>query len=543
MNAIRRFGRLALLILRRDRLWFAAWGLGLLALGTFFAPMMTDIVGDETSRLVLMTTMESPMMLALCGPFYGDSFSYGALYTQFMLVWVALAFAIMNILSIVRHTRKDEEDGRSEMLAALPVGRSASLMAAFVVALGVNVLIALTTGLTIPLFAVEGMELAGSMTFACSVAVCGICFAGLTAVLAQLLSTARGVSGVALALCGALFLLRAIGDMGSSTGAELLACLSPFGLIERGESFVANHLWPVATLLLVALLLWALAFVLNAIRNHGQGILPARSGRAHASRFLRGELGLSWRLSRGMVIAWAVAVVVLAASYGSVLADLGDFVESNSLYQAMLGVGAGSDDAMRPALFAMTAFMSITVAIPVVMVVLRLGAEEERGRMEGLLATPLARARLILYELLIACVLACVFQLLSALSMWAAAEASLGAGAGEAGSTSLGLALYCKTALACLPAVLVFAALGIFLLGIAPRARAIIWVYLAFSFLVALFGNVLSLPTWLSRLSVFDILPRYPAEAFEPMVALALCALCLVLFLIGTAAYRRRDLR
>ena len=47
------------------------------------------------------------------------------------ITWVVLALAI-TILHVVRHTRAEEESGRSELLRAAIVGRHGSAMAALI---------------------------------------------------------------------------------------------------------------------------------------------------------------------------------------------------------------------------------------------------------------------------------------------------------------------------------------------------------------------------------------------------------------------------
>jgi ABC-2 type transport system permease protein len=518
------------LILRRDRLWLALWAGGLLVLGTFFAPLIVDVVGDAAAQAALKDALSNPAMVALCGLAYGDEYSYGAMYAQFMLVWAALGFAVMNIMFVVRHTRRDEEEGRDEMVAALPVGRGARLFAALVVACAVDVLLAVLTGTGIALFGVETLDLAGSLVFGCALGANGMVFAGTAALFAQLFSTARSATGASLAVLGAAYLLRAVGDVGS----EALARISPLGLVERSEAYVGNHLWPELVLVLAALALCAAAFLLGAQRDSGRGIVPARAGRAHASAFLRGELGLAWRLSRGMALAWAAVVLVFAAAYGSVFNDLDSFVASNSMYQAMLGVGADKSDLMSPVIATMTLIMSVMATIPVIAVTLRLRAEEGKSRMEQLLAGSVSRVRLIVCEVTVAVLLAVVLQLLSALGMWGAAVMVMD----DAG----GLALYLASAMSFLPAMLVFVGLGVLLVGIAPRLSALIWAYLVYAFFVAFLGDVFALPAWAENISAFGLLPRYPAAEIEPVRIAALCAASALLAAAGAVAYRRRDL-
>jgi ABC-2 type transport system permease protein len=519
-----------LFILRRDRLWLVFWMGGLLVLGTFFVPMIVDVVGDASAQMALEEVLSNPAMVALCGLAYGDEYTYGAMYAQFMLVWVTLAFAVMNIMFVVRHTRKDEEEGHSEMIGALPVGRSANLFAVLVLACAVNALLAVLTGVIMALFGVETIDLAGSLVFGCALGANGLVFAGVAALFVQLFSTAKAATGASLAILGAAYLLRAVGDVGS----EVVARLSPLGLVERSEIYVSNYLWPELVLVLVYFAICVVAFMLSARRSSGQGMLPTRVGRAHASVFLSGELGLAWRLTRGMMIAWAVAILVFAAAYGSIFNDLDSFIADNSLYQAMLGIGADKSDIMDPVIATMTLIMSIMATIPVVTVALRLKAEEGRSRMEQLLAGSVSRVRLIICEITLAVVFAVVLQFLCALGMWGAAAAVMD----EPGE----FVLYLATAMNFLPAILVFIGLGILFVGIAPRLSVLIWVYLIYSFFVGFLGDVFDLPAWAENISVFGLLPRYPAAAIEPVRIVALCAAAAALAVAGIAAYRHRDL-
>jgi ABC-2 type transport system permease protein len=524
------FLRLTLFILRRDRLWLALWMGGLLVLGTFFAPMIVGVVGDSSAQAALKEILSNPAMVAMCGPSYSDGYTYGGMYAQFMLVWAVIAFAVMNIMFVIRHTRRDEEEGRSEMAGALPVGRSANLFAVVVALCAVNAILSVLTGVALALFGVETIDLRGSLVFGCALGANGIFFAGVAALSAQLFVSARSALGTSLGVLGAAYLLRAVGDVGSET----MARLSPLGLAERSEIYVNNYIWPELVLVSAGLAVCAVAFLLNAKRDSGHGMLPVRNGRAHASVFLRGGLGLIWRLSRGMAIAWSIAVFIMAAAYGSVFADFDSFVANNSLYQAMLGIGADTGDIMPPVIATMTLITTIMATIPVVMATLRLKTEESRGRMEQILAGSVSRARLIICEIAVAVPLAFALQTLTALGMYGAAAMAM--------DKPPEIILFIAAAMNFLPAMLIFISLGIIFVGAAPRLSALIWVYLAYSFFVAFLGDVLDMPGWVESISVFSLLPRYPAEAVEPLRAVALCAASVLLAAAGTAAYRRRDI-
>ena len=70
----------------------------------------------------------------------------GSLFAHEMLLFTAIAVAIMNILLVGRSTRADEEDGRVELIRSLPVGRLAYLNGAMIVVVLTNVLLAVLIG-------------------------------------------------------------------------------------------------------------------------------------------------------------------------------------------------------------------------------------------------------------------------------------------------------------------------------------------------------------------------------------------------------------
>jgi ABC-2 type transport system permease protein len=122
---------------------------------------------------------------------------------------------------------------------------------------------------------------------------------------------------------------------------------------------------------------------------------------------------------------------------------------------------------------------------------------------------------------------------LAAIGMWSAAFVVM--------DEPLGFGLYLAAALAFLPPMLVFAALGLLLTGAVPRLSPLVWVYLVYAFFVAFLGDVVDLPTWAEKLSVFSLLPRYPAESIEPGAIVVLCVAALVLVVAAAASYRQRD--
>jgi ABC-2 type transport system permease protein len=517
-------------ILRRDRLYLTLWIIGLVTLSVFFVPMLPDMVGDEASKQALIATMQNPAMVAMVGPAFGSDYTLGSMYAQYMLVWVALGYGVMNIMVVVRHTRKDEEEGRLDLIGALPVGRNANLLATLLVVLATDALIAVLTTAIIPAFGVDSIDVAGAATYAFALSSCGFAFAGLAALCAQLTTRARSALGFALALLGLAYLLRAMGDIGT----EALSWISPIGAASRTEAFVSNLAWPIALLFGEGLVFSLMGFALSSARDSGAGLLPQRGGRAHASAVLRGVWSLAWRELRGTIIVWLVVCFVLSAAYGSVMGDMNAFIENNELYQAFMGVGGDSKDITDPVVSMLLLIMAMIATIPVVSVVNRLKSEERHGRLEQVLAKPVSRSYLFAGYFVIALAVAVLMMAANVVGFWIAASNSM------AGAMSF--ATIAKIGTNYLPAIVAFAGLAALLVGALPKAASLTWIWLVYAFLALYIGRTMDLPSWVDKASPFSLLPDYPMSAFEPVTFVAIGAVGVALALIGMLVYRGRDI-
>ncbi|MDR2109001.1 MAG: hypothetical protein LBP28_06055 [Coriobacteriales bacterium] len=523
------------LILRRDRFYLSLWLLGLFSLAVFCAPLLPDMIGDEASRQALILAMENPAMVALFGPSFSTDYSTGALYAQFMLLWAALGYALFNIMFVIRHTRGDEERGRLELISAQPVGRNANILATMAVMLAADIVLAVTVSVIQPLFAVEGIDWAGSAVYALALSACGLGFAGLAAIAAQLADRAKGALGLGVATLGVAWLLRAAGD--ASTSANALSFISPLGLAEQSQAFVANLVWPSAVLALEGLVFFALATILQARRDSGSALLPARRARVRASRFLQGEWGFIWRQTRGVIAAWALTCLVLAASFGSVMGEMNSFIENNALYQSLISVtpGMATSDISEPVVAMLMLMMAIIATVPVLTVVNHLLAEERHGRMEQTLSTATSRWYLFAGYLLVATVAAVLMQLASALGFFTAAAVSL--------PEPMDLGMVLAASFNYLPAQLVFAGLAALLAGLSVRLSGLAWAALIYAFVAFYLGRLADFPEAATKLSPFGVLPAYPTQELDPALSLGLVLLAAVLATAGAVVYRRRDVR
>src|SRR5690625_7802082 len=79
-----------------------------------------------------------------------------------MILFTAIAVAIMSILVDVRHTRADEEAGRIELIRSFPTGRLGNLSATIILAFGMKILLAMLLCGSLNILLYQCCDLVGS---------------------------------------------------------------------------------------------------------------------------------------------------------------------------------------------------------------------------------------------------------------------------------------------------------------------------------------------------------------------------------------------
>jgi ABC-2 type transport system permease protein len=326
---------------------------------------------------------------------------------------------------------------------------------------------------------------------------------------------------------GISFLMRAVGDV----SCEALSRFSPLGLAQRAQPWVSNQLWPIVLMVIAALVFFAVAFVLNSRRDTGAGLIAERSGRRHASPFLRNELGLAFRLTRATCLAWILAMFVLGLMVGAIFNDMAGFFTTNELYRQLIGIGVTDEETLiKTFIEFIMLIMTVLSAIPVCQVVLRCVSEEHHGRTEQLYGLAVSRFRMLGCHWIISLGLAVVIQLTLAIGVYISALPT--------SDTPPQLSMLLSTTMCYVPALLVFSGLAVALCGLLPRASAAVWVFIAYNFLMQYLGNMLSLPEFARKLSPLE----WVKPGSEPAAFVGVGLFGLFAAVVGLLAYRRRDL-
>jgi len=529
-NALTGTGTLVRFNLRRDRIRIPAWLAGITLVQVGGAASYPGLYPTEADRLQQATIVgDNPAMKAMTGPGHGiENYTYGAMMTNEYLGFMVIFVALMSVFMVVRHTRTEEETGRAELLRASVIGRRAHLTAALATAALTNLALGLLIAAGMGGLGIESVDWPGSFVFGAAFAVVGLVFAGIAAVTAQFTEYGRAASGMAGALIGVAYLVRAIGDVGDNA----LSWLSPIGWAQASAPYVDDNWWPIGLALVVTAALVTAAFALSGRRDFGAGLRAARTSAPAASASLGTPQGFAWRLQRSGVIWWGVAMFLFGLSYGSAVEVIEDYAGNTAIRELTESIGGAT--LTESWLSMVISLLAIICTIFATIAALRPRREETSGRAETVLATALSRTRWVATHVVIA--------MAGGLGMLLVAGIGLGLGA-AAGSGDAGFFWeVLGAALAYAPALWVTAALAVAAFGIVPRATGLAWALVGYAIFVVYLGGLLDLPGWMLDLSPYTHIPRMPADEFTAIPLVILTVIAAGLVAIGLLGFRRRDL-
>jgi ABC-2 type transport system permease protein len=519
-SAVTGVGTLLALAVRRDRVRLAVW-IWALTLMMVYAPNAVKLAyPDEAQRIARVNLLKTPAGIMMGGPsFGGNETNLGVMMANELMLTLIVAASILSILTVVRHTRAEEESGAAELVMSSVVGRYARTFAALVLVGAVNAILAMTMTLAL---AATGFDLIDCAGMCLGITGAAMVFGAVAAVTVQLWRQARTATGAAMGVLAAAVLVRGVGDIINHSGSAL-SWLSPIAWAQQMRSFVELRWWPFALLVAVTLALMGLSMVLETRREYNDGILPSRGDRVNAPE-IRGVFELNLVLQRGQVIGWGVGLFLAGLAFGSMTKSLQDAAKTNDLIARVL-----STQGYNGIYTTLTQFLAAAATGFVVAAIVRLNHDEDSGIAEEVLAGSVSRWRWLLSNVGATLVGSAVLMFL----------AGLGNGLGAAvtmGEADLVPRLI-GAGVAHVPAMAVMAGIGA--LAVAVRRPLIGWLAMTFVVLALYLGALLRLPHWLIDLSPVG---RTTAPSSVPVAAMAvMVAAAVVLTAVAGWIYRRRD--
>ncbi|GAC1658619.1 MAG: hypothetical protein NVS9B1_18900 [Candidatus Dormibacteraceae bacterium] len=421
---------------------------------------------------------------------------------------IPLILAFWCVLSVAGAGRGDEERGLTEQWLAGAVSRRtlvAARSAAFAIATLLFGAAAMTGGAAGAAVAGGTLPAPGLFAGAVNAAALGWCLFGLGLVCAQFTSTRRSTAATAGILVAALFFVNSLSR--ASAPLRPWSRLSPFNDYDRSLPIAPGGSvdWlSIAVLMIAAVALTALAAGLFSVRDLGAPLVSLRGRNTPpttapaANPFLRRPVLSALYEERIGLISWLLVTAALCAFIASITESTATLIERTPGLSGYVHT-AGGGALIKVSLLGLATFGIVQALVAVFSVtrVARWAADDADGRLEMVLAAPVARTGVVLERAAVLLVELLLLVLVATLTVAALAP-----------SQHLSLTSH-QLLDASLPLIvlgLAFGAVGGALNGRVPRQAApVLGGYAGLAYLIQQFGPLGNIPTWFQKLSVFNL--------------------------------------
>lgn len=517
-------GKLLWFYLRQNKILFILIILlpFLLAYGTAVSNMRVLTTADELHQYIEQST-SNPVSVGMLGPILSDTL-VGVTSWRIRLT-SALFAAVLSIIMIIKHTRKEEELGRLELVRSGVVGSKAPLTAALMKTFAANIIGGLLMAVG---FVAAGFPVVGSLVAGLATALCGSFFTAVAGLAAQVTPSARTANVISYALLVFFILFNVIANFQSELSG--IFYLSPFSWATIARPYAGNNVSVFVIAILVIALIIIGTYGLLATRDIGAGLIAEKSGRTNAKPGFNNPFALSWRLQGSMAFIWVVGYAVIGALIGSLVVTIGSMFQDGS---ALTGWITGMGGTGRAFLYFLIYILIEVVSAYAIIATLRLRSEEDEMRAEPILANSVSRVKWAISHLLFTFVGTAIIV------------AAMGMGAGITASVVLrDSGEFINVFSACIakiPAVWFVASITVLLFGWLPKfAAGISWtlmgIFLAIEFLweLKVIGNDVF------RLSPFSYV--YPTGEIMAAPIIMLTLLAVTLTSAGIWGLKRREI-
>jgi ABC-2 type transport system permease protein len=522
-------GTMSRLFWRRNRVRLVVWAVFVIAMVGYVISYYQSIFTTQASLDDFARVSDTPGIKALTGLAANPATMGGAVWTKIWM-FVAVALAIGAVFLVTRNGRADEETGRTELLRSRVLGLHAGSVATWLWVAGLCLVSGLGAALVSAVMGLDpaGSGITGSLLFGLSVTGAGLFGLGVGAVAGQVTSTSRGANTLGSVVVVGFYVVRMVGDLGNGA----LTWVSPIGWAQQVEPWGANRWWPLGLLVVLTAVLLTVAGRIEERRDHGAGLLPERLGKPGAPHRWASPLALALRLQRGPILGWAIAVVLTAGLFGSVVESMTDLLDDAAASATDLIGGTGVD-----ALLAMlTSLIALVVAVFAVQSAVSLRGDEASAILEPQLAGAIGRVRWAAERLVIPVVGSAV--------LLAVGGGIFGASYGSTISDPSQAARLAGAALVYWPAIMVLTGVAVLLFGYLPRlAVALSWGVIAAVWFLMFVGDALGLPQGLLDVLPWSATPYVPLQplTWAPLLVMTLVAAAFTA--LGLLRFRARDLQ
>jgi len=483
------------------------------------------LVGSMPTSMVNL--FGKPVMLGTLGGYM--TFKYGAIF--------ALGTALWSILALSSTLAGEARRGSLDFVAAAPFGKrriALEKLAAHLTMLWLAMAIlavATTTSSTLFGDAALGdqIPLLSSVGFALWAGFIALFFGGLAFALAPLLGRA-GSAGVAALLMVLLWVANGLDVLGP------VATLSPFRWTADHVALVGHYDWgPLALVGIVGVVFLAIGVELFMRRDLGVTAGLSLPGLPAAVLGVHGPVSRAFGDELPRALSWGIGLGLMGALVASLVGPMADQLGSDpSLMATFSAIFPGFDLSSAGGWLQMYAqLFFIAAGFAGATLVAKWASDETDGRLEMVLATPIARARWVIAGGVSALLAVGLMTILFAAGVGLGA-ASGGVAAADPMIGSAALGLYAAAVVG-----IGLAVGGLWRTSLAAEIAALIVVA---TYLVDLIAPPLKLPDWLHQLALTAHMGQPMTGRWDPVGVAACVLLAVGGIALGAWGMSRRDM-
>ncbi|GIN73772.1 tetronasin ABC transporter integral membrane protein [Bacillus sp. J14TS2] len=307
--------------LRRDRFLLPIWILLPLFILVGHAFSFLSLTSNLEITSVITELNQDRLVSAVHGPIMSMDIVGATLWRAINPITLLIGVSV--ILTIIRHTRTDEENGRTELINSLTLGKYANLTAT-------SCMVILATFLSSVLMSIAMMELGASFKeisiFGATLFVAGMFYTGIGLLACQLRDSSSAARNIGITILGLSLIINILNNFG---GSDLfLKWFSPISWTRITSPFANKNALGLLPLFVISLLPIILAYSLSTKRDIGGAILGRVAGPARATPSFKNPLALAWKLHRGMFTGWLVAVTLYIGAFAAISPSISGQISS-----------------------------------------------------------------------------------------------------------------------------------------------------------------------------------------------------------------------
>ena len=527
-NTLAGYGKYLRFTLKHSLVRYIVWIGIIVFLIAYVGVYYKAIFKDPAALRDFQATVATPGLVSMVGKVSALAIANAALCSAvWAKIWMfsALTLGIGMVFQITKGVRADEENGRTEIFRSRPFGIHSTLAAVVSGALILCAVIGILSAVSLHLLDLDpdNNTMTGPIAFGLSVMAVGWLGVGIGALSNQLSASSSIANSTGSIILAIFYIMRMMGDLGTN---DTLTWISPLGWAQKMAPWGENRFWLlIPNVILTAVLIMA-AFVIEARRDYGSGVLKDKTGHPDASPLKRHTWGLILHLYKGSIIGWTIGVAIFGLLFGSVVNTMMSMLKDMNVPF----LDASSMDSMVG--FMMCFIGLVSVLLPM-LIMIGLRTDETKGLMEAQLAGSVSRYNMVLERY--------VIGIITAVFLLVLGGATFGLSFGVANDDISQIGKLALDALIYLPGIMAITSVTVLLFGFIPRATIpVTWFIYGLMYFAVLLIDQNKTPKGVIYLFPFLGTPKIPGASFDPIVIVYL-TVAILFVAVGMFGLRKRD--